>query len=157
MVTRAKPATGTSAVGKKTVATKTSMSKTPARRAQVRRSAVQAPATAQTPAAAVKAEKPIKALANGKAGKTDKTTLKETAKTSDKVKKPKLVRDSFTMPKNEYEAIAALKQRAARLGHAPKKSELLRAGIQALMAMSDAALMHSLSQVPALKTGRPAA
>src|SRR5665647_2166630 len=56
-----------------------------------------------------------------------------------KVKKPKLVRDSFTIPKTEYAVLDDLKQRAGKLASAVKKSELLRAGIKALAAMSDGA------------------
>lgn len=72
-------------------------------------------------------------------------------------KKPKLVRDSFTMPKPEYEVLAALKLRAAKLGQTPKKSELLRAGVKALAAMGDAGFLAVLGAVPAIKTGRPKA
>lgn len=74
-----------------------------------------------------------------------------------KPKKPKLVRDSFTIPKAEYLVIDELKQRAAVLARPVKKSELLRAGIKALAAMSDTAFLSVLDQVPAIKTGRPAA
>lgn len=69
--------------------------------------------------------------------------------------KPKLVRDSFTMPKAEYAAIDALKQRAAQLARSTKKSELLRAGIKALSAMNDETLLAALQAVPTIKTGRP--
>lgn len=72
-----------------------------------------------------------------------------------KVKKTKLVRDSFTMPKDEYAAIDSLKLRAGKLGQPVKKSELLRAGIKALTAMSDIAYKAALSNVPTIKTGRP--
>lgn len=72
-----------------------------------------------------------------------------------KAKKPKLVRDSFTIPKDEYVAIEALKLRAAQLAHPAKKSEILRAGLKALTSMSDAALRSVLLAVPAIKTGRP--
>jgi hypothetical protein len=72
-----------------------------------------------------------------------------------KPKKPKLVRDSFTIPKAEYAVLDELKQRAVKLAHPVKKSELLRAGIKALTAMSDAALLAALKAVPAIKTGRP--
>jgi len=71
-------------------------------------------------------------------------------------KKPKLVRDSFTIPKNEYAAIDALKARAIALGTSVKKSELLRAGLMALQGLSDAAYKAALAAVPTLKTGRPA-
>ena len=72
-----------------------------------------------------------------------------------KAKKPKLVRDSFTFPKDEYVAIEALKLRAAQLSHPAKKSEVLRAGLKALVNMSDTALRSALQAVPAIKTGRP--
>ena len=72
-----------------------------------------------------------------------------------KVKKPKLVRDSFTIPKDEYAALTALKQRSAKLAQPAKKSELLRAGIRALTALSDKALLAALKAVPSIKTGRP--
>jgi hypothetical protein len=72
-----------------------------------------------------------------------------------KVKKLKLMRDSFTIPKIEYNVLDELKQRASERVKPVKKSELLRAGIKALAAMSDAAFLASLKAVPATKTGRP--
>ena len=78
--------------------------------------------------------------------KTDKV-LKE--------KKPKLVRDSFTIPKAEYTVLDELKHRAGKLGTSIKKSELIRAGIKALAAMPDAMYLGALKVVPTVKTGRP--
>lgn len=72
-------------------------------------------------------------------------------------RKPKLVRDSFTIPKTEYAAIDALKTRAIALGTSVKKSELLRAGLMALTAMNDAAFKAAIAAVPTLKPGRPQA
>ncbi len=72
-----------------------------------------------------------------------------------KAKKVKLVRDSFTIPKPEYLILDNLKLRAADLKHPAKKSELLRAGIKALAAMTDTQLLLALKAVPMLKTGRP--
>lgn len=74
----------------------------------------------------------------------------------DKPKKPKLVRDSFTIPKTEYAVLEALKQRAAQLGQPAKKSEVLRAGVALLAGLGDEALRGALAAVPAVKTGRPA-
>ena len=71
-------------------------------------------------------------------------------------KKPKLVRDSFTIPKNEFVAIEKLKDRAIALGTSVKKSELLRAGLMSLQSLNDAAYKAALAAVPTLKTGRPA-
>jgi hypothetical protein len=73
-----------------------------------------------------------------------------------KEKKAKLVRDSFTIPKVEYTMLEDLKQRAGKLSTQIKKSELLRAGIKALAAMSDSAFLSALKLVPTIKTGRPA-
>lgn len=74
-----------------------------------------------------------------------------------RVKKPKLVRDSFTIPKDEYAVIETLKQRAFALAHPVKKSELLRAGLKVLATLSDTTLSAALKAVPSIKTGRPKA
>jgi len=72
-----------------------------------------------------------------------------------KAHKAKLVRDSFTIPKDEYVVLAALKSRALGLGQHVRKSELLRAGIQALAGLDDGAFLKAVGAVPTLKTGRP--
>jgi hypothetical protein len=72
-----------------------------------------------------------------------------------KARKPKLIRDSFTIPKDEYQVIDVLKQRSAKLGQPMKKSELLRAGIKLLNSLDDAAFGKAMAEVPAIKTGRP--
>ncbi|QHE86373.1 hypothetical protein [Hydrogenophaga sp. BPS33] len=72
-------------------------------------------------------------------------------------KKPKLVRDSFTIPKAEFAAIDSLKTRAIALGTSVKKSELLRAGLMVLQGLNDAAYKAAVAAVPTLKTGRPSA
>jgi hypothetical protein len=69
--------------------------------------------------------------------------------------RPKLVRDSFAMPKPEYSVLAELKLRAARLGRPIKKGELLRAGVAALRLMPDRPFLAALEAVPTLKPGRP--
>jgi len=111
-----------------------------------------APAKTKARPAAKPAAKPAAAPAPVQAAKP------VTAKVSkaEKPKKPKLVRDSFTIPKAEYTVLEQLKQRAAQSGAPAKKSELLRAGIKALAAMGDAAFRAALGAVPAVKTGRPA-
>jgi hypothetical protein len=76
-------------------------------------------------------------------------------KSKSATKKPKLVRDSFTIPKSEYAAVETLKSRAVALGGTVKKSELLRAGLKLLTGLSDSAYLDALSAIPTLKTGRP--
>jgi len=73
-----------------------------------------------------------------------------------KARKVKLVRDSYAMPEAEYARIAELKKRLAGLGSEIKKSELLRAGIAMLAALSDAELKAVTGRVERIKTGRPA-
>jgi len=73
----------------------------------------------------------------------------------EKMPKLKMERDSFTMPKIEYAQFSVLKERLIKLGQPAKKSELLRAGIMQLTAMTDAALKAAMSKVPTIKTGRP--
>ena len=111
-------------------------------------------------AAPLKAAKaPLKTKVSPKAAapaKTAQAVVKKSIKL-EKVKKPKLIRDSFTIPKPEYVVLDALKERAGKLARAAKKSELLRAGIKALAAMPDAAFLAALASVPTIKTGRPAA
>src|SRR4051812_26459269 len=102
--------------------------------------------------------------ANGKSRPKTKTAAPKATKAAngakppkaDKPKKPKLVRDSFTIPKTEYAVLEVLKARAVNVGKPAKKSELLRAGIKALVGLSDVAFASALDAVPALKTGRPA-
>lgn len=68
-----------------------------------------------------------------------------------KLKKEKLVRDRFTFPKIEYTVLDELKQRSEKLAHPVKKSELLRAGVKALAAMSEAAFLSALNTLPTIK------
>jgi hypothetical protein len=72
-----------------------------------------------------------------------------------KVPKLKMERDSFTMPKTEYAQFTVLKDRLVKLGQPAKKSELLRAGIMQLAALTDSALKAAMAKVPTIKTGRP--
>lgn len=112
-----------------------------------------------TPAAKAPAQKPTKppTASPSKAAVAAKAVVVTNVPKPEKPKKPKLVRDSFTIPKPEYVVLDELKQRSAALATPVKKSELLRAGIKALAAMSDAALLAAIKAVPAIKTGRPAA
>lgn len=91
-----------------------------------------------------------------KAKKTAKAAKPEKEPKPAKPKKIKLVRDSYAMPENEYEAINALKKRLAVLGNEFKKSELLRGGIATLAVLNDAELLAAMGKVHKIKTGRPA-
>ena len=115
-------------------------------------------ATATTKVAVKRVTKPVakKApVAKSPVARTS-TAAKTAAAKPAKEKKPKLVRDSFTFPKAEYEVLEAMKQRATKLKVTVKKTELLRAGIKSLAALGDAAFLSAIAAVPSLKTGRPA-
>lgn len=127
----AKPATPQKTAAKR--ATPHAVAKTPAKGAT--KPAVKTPARK---AAVAKAEKSTSAPA-----------------ALSKPPKIKLVRDSFTIPRAEYEMLDAIKDRLVKLTRPAKKSEVLRAGIAVLAALNDAALLAALEAVPAIKTGRP--
>lgn len=71
-------------------------------------------------------------------------------------KKPKLIRKRFTFPERDYALIAALKEQAMLAGREFKKSEVLRAGLIALIAMSNKKLMQALDKVERVKGGHSA-
>ena len=119
-------------------APKASKAAKPAKKAAAEKAPASKPTAATKPAKAVAAVKPSKA-------------------TEPKGKKPKLVRDSFTIPTDEYAVLDTLKDRATALAHPVKKSELLRAGLKVLAGLSDSALRSALQAVPSIKTGRPKA
>lgn len=122
-------------------------------------SSKKAPAAAKdkpTKAAPAPAAQKTPVLKKGAAVKVAKKADVVTAKDV-KTKKPKLVRDSFTIPKDEYVVVETLKQRASALAQPVKKSELLRAGLKVLATLSDNALRTALQAVPSIKTGRPKA
>ena len=73
-----------------------------------------------------------------------------------KIRRAKLVRDSFTMPEAEHAVIAGLKKRCLTLGVAAKKSEILRAALAVLTRLNDADLATEIQGLAAIKTGRPA-
>ncbi|SAL86943.1 hypothetical protein AWB74_07907 [Caballeronia arvi] len=95
-----------------------------------------------------------------KAGKKRPTLVEVTSvgtqlKGKERVRKEKVVRDSFTMPRTDYEKVAALKQKCLDAGVHVNKSELLRAGLLLLEAASKEDLYAVVSAVERIKTGRP--
>lgn len=72
-----------------------------------------------------------------------------------KLKKPKLVRDSFAMPENEYEVLREVKKACMKAGIDIKKSELLRVGVALLKKQAPNEIQATLSALMPLKAGRP--
>ncbi|SDR61748.1 hypothetical protein [Paraburkholderia tuberum] len=71
------------------------------------------------------------------------------------VGREKVVRDTFTMPRADYEKIAVLKQRCLDAGVDVKKSELLRAALLLLESEPTKRLLAAVTAVEPVKTGRP--
>ncbi|RJG04350.1 hypothetical protein D3878_10450 [Noviherbaspirillum sedimenti] len=124
--------------------------------------AIRKPAAAAKPAAVAKpaptppgAVKPVVSRKAVPAKSNAVAPAAALAAPKDKPKKPKLVRDSFTMPEAEYKVLADLKKACIKAGFEVKKSELLRVGV-ALMQRADVAqLQQVLATLPSLKAGRP--
>jgi hypothetical protein len=126
--------------------TRTSVSKT---RAAAKSPAKPTPKAAARPAA----KKPTMAPAKPVMAKIP--AQKPAAPAKPPKLKAKLVRDSFTMPQSDFALIAVLKDRAIGFKRPTKKSELLRAGLQALAGLNDASLQAALNALAPLKPGRP--
>lgn len=111
-------------------------------------------APAQAPKAPSKAKKTV-----SPAAKADSAVAPGPAKgvksKKQAPKKPKLVRDSFTIPENDYALFAALKQRSLVTGTEVKKSELVRAGLAMLAKLADAEFVQAIGQIERIKAGRP--
>ncbi len=103
------------------------------------------PAVTEEAGEATSDESPSLEQRGGKAGKQKKV----------KPAKVKVVRDSFTMPKSEYEQITTMKAACLASGVSVKKSELIRAGIGLLARMSADEVVTLVGELPVIKTGRP--
>jgi hypothetical protein len=91
--------------------------------------------------------------AGGKPGA--KAASQQAAKKPKKEHKKKVVRDSFTMPQNEYSKIAEIKAICLKSKMHVKKSEVLRAGLKMLAGLNAAQLKQKLGSLEKIKTGRP--
>ena len=119
--------------------------------------APQQPSASVTAGNAQRLPKPAKARVakptKTPAAKPDKAPPGKPDKASRQRQKP--VRDGFTMPQADFALIGALKARALAAGRETRKSELLRAGLQALSALDSAALLAALGRLETVKVGRP--
>ena len=68
--------------------------------------------------------------------------------------KEKIVRANFTILQSDLELIAEIKKRCLLLGIETNKSELIRAGIDALTKLSNSKLRETLARLPKPKVGR---
>lgn len=119
--------------------------------------AVAPEAAAAAAAADVQPATPAKAPKQKRASAVDATPASVAKEGKPKrTKKEKVVRDSFTMPRSDYEKIVALKLKCLDAGVSTKKSELLRAGLLLLEAAPLKRLLAAVAAVETVKTGRPA-
>lgn len=130
--------------------------KTPAMKAVPARST---PAKSTKPAVKEAAKAAAKSLATPVPKRAPRKTAAAPAPARDlpAAARPVLVRDSFTMPEQEYAVLAEVKQACLRAGVDVKKSELLRIGVALLGQVDIATLKSVLAALPQLKTGRPPA
>ncbi|ONN65955.1 hypothetical protein [Herbaspirillum sp. VT-16-41] len=105
-----------------------------------------APEAVKTEKKAEKVVKPVKVEKAEKIEKVEKVA---------KPKKVKQVRDSFTMPENEYAVLAQVKKSCLKAGVEIKKSDLLRIGVSLIKNLKIAELKDILSSLTPLKVGRP--
>jgi hypothetical protein len=162
-----KPVTKSTPVRKAAVAKKPAVAKAPVtakKTAAVKKTvAAKKPAVVKKPVAAKKvvSAKPVAKKAVAKVAKpvkakvAPKAVVKEVAVPKDKLKKAKLVRDSFSMPEAEYAVLGAVKKACLKAGVEVKKSELLRIGVALIQKMDVSALKSVLATLPPLKAGRP--
>lgn len=128
-------------------AVKATADKSAAAKSAVAKPAVAKPAAPAAAKPVAKAAKPVapRAAVSEAPGKAKKEG-----------KKPKLVRDSFTLPESDYALFASMKARCLAKGVEVKKSELLRAALRQLSGLEDPMLIAVMAQVERIKTGRPA-
>ncbi|MES2049076.1 MAG: hypothetical protein V4447_11800 [Pseudomonadota bacterium] len=107
-----------------------------------------------TKSATKPATKPVAKKLDKAAAKPVAATV-TTAQAKEKVKKAKLVRDSFTMPEAEYAVLSHVKKACLSAGIEAKKSQLLRVGLLLLSKTDVASLKTLIANLEPLKAGRP--
>lgn len=85
---------------------------------------------------------------------TPKATLAEAALAANATYPP-LKKARLTMPEPDFARLRALKERLKVLDRPTRKNELLRAGLHALAALSDEALLLAVEQLPPAKAPKP--
>ena len=87
--------------------------------------------------------------------KDHKTSEEKKLKLKPKPVRPKIIRDSFTLPENDYRLIGKIKQECMRCGIDTNKSEIVRAGLKILAEMNRGELQEAFRKVEKIKAGRP--
>lgn len=166
----AKPAIAKPVAAKATTATQATAKKVPTSKVVAKPIAAAKPVAAskavaskpaETKAAAVKkvVAKPTQAKTPvAKAGTPPIKKVKALSNpvAEEKPVKIKLIRDSFTIPENEYAVIADIKKACLTQGIEVKRTEVIRAGLYLLKQLPVKAIADCItSKLPKPKTGRP--
>ena len=147
---------GVAVVAEQAAVKKVPVKKTAAKKAVAKKASVKKVGAKKASAKKVTAKKVIAKKATAK--KVTPSRAKPTVPVSapaTKAKKVKLVRDSFTMPANEYQILQEIKKASLKAGIEVKKSELLRIGVGLLKTLSIAQLSAARSGLTKLSAGRP--
>ncbi|SNT27708.1 hypothetical protein SAMN06265795_12125 [Noviherbaspirillum humi] len=107
------------------------------------------------PAEPAEPDAPAAPAAEAQEQQADATQEHEQVAEKSKPPKVKLVRDSFTMPEDEYRVLGDVKKACLAAGYEVKKSELLRVGVALIRQMDIDKLKEIHATLPALKAGRP--
>lgn len=67
----------------------------------------------------------------------------------------RVIRDSFTLPANDYALLSTLRERGLKAGVHATKSELVRAGLRMLLEVNEGEFVSALEKLEKVKTGRP--
>ncbi len=118
-------------------------------------SAVPASKKKRTTSKSSASKSPASKSAPSKAAAPKRENAARTAPAAPDKRRRKLVRDSFTMPREDFDVVLALKERAQQLGRPARKSEVLRAGVRSLATSDDATFRAALDALVVLKKGRP--
>ncbi len=159
-VANAAPAKATVAAPVKPTATASAKPAAAAKSITVRSSRAKPAVVAPAARSKLPAKPPVKVPAKAKASppiafpKSSPASV-VISEVKEKVKKAKLIRDSFTMPEMEYAVLGEVKKNCLKAGFEVKKSELLRIGVVLIRDLDLAALKSAVGALSPLKPGRP--
>jgi hypothetical protein len=67
----------------------------------------------------------------------------------------RVIRDSFSLPANDYALLSTLRERGLKAAVHVTKSELIRTGLRVLLEMKDSDFISAIQKLEKVKTGRP--
>lgn len=95
------------------------------------------------------------AILGDSSSQSESTSDSASSHHQERTKPERVIRDSFTLPAADYGLIAAIRQRCLQQALNVTKSEVVRAGLQALSSLSERELLEVMNNLTKIKTGRP--